>query len=49
MKKTTKKITLEEYELKYIFFGSLLPQYKLFVISNHDLSLGDMIDIIIKK
>lgn len=40
---------MEEHELKQIFVDSIFPSYKLFVISNHDLSLGDMIDIITKK
>lgn len=43
------KITLNEHELKHIFVDNLLPQYKLFAISHHDLSLGDMINTITKK
>jgi len=45
----TNKITMSEQDLKDAFVNGLLPIYKLFVISNHDMSLGDMIDIIIKK
>lgn len=43
------KLTLEEQELKHIFVDSLLTQYKLFVISNHDLSLRVMINVVKKK
>lgn len=38
-----------EQDLKDTFTNGLLPIYNLFIISNHDMSLGDMIDIIIKK
>ena len=40
---------MDEHELKHIFVDGLLPIYKLYVISNHDMSLGYMIDIVTKK
>lgn len=48
-KQITSKITIDEQELKHIFTDSLLPIFKLFIIDNHVISLGDMIDILIKK
>lgn len=49
MKRIASKITLDEQELKHIFIDSLLPQYILFAISHHDLSLEDMIKMVTKK
>lgn len=43
------KITMPEQELKDTFASGLLPIYKLLVISNHDISLGDMIDLVNNK
>ena len=40
---------MPEQDLKDAFLYGLSPIYKLFIISNHDMSLGDMIDIVIKK
>ena len=48
-KQIPNRITMPKQDLKYAFANGLLPIYKLFIISNHDMSLGDMIDIVIKK
>lgn len=48
-KGTTSRITLDEHELKHVFVDSLSPQYKIFVISHHDLSLREMTNTITKK
>lgn len=48
-KQMVNRITMPKQDLKYAFANGILPIYKLFFIFNHDMSLGDMIDIVIKK
>ena len=38
-----------EKDLKYNFANGLLPIYKLFIIDNYNMSLDDMIELVIKK
>lgn len=40
---------MPEQDLKEVFACGLLPIYKLYIIHNHNISLGDMIDFVIKK
>lgn len=48
-KQTTNKIIIPEQDMKDAFSNGLLPIYKLFFIDNHDMSLDNMIDLILKK
>jgi len=48
-KHTTNKITMPEQDLNDTIFNALLPLYKILVISNHDMKLGEMMDVLFKK
>jgi len=40
---------MPKQDLKDTFANALLPMYKLLFISNHDMTLGDMMDVLFKK
>ena len=40
---------MPEQDMKDDFVDGLLPIYKLFIIDNHAMNLGDMIDLMVKK
>jgi len=43
------QITMPEQDLKDTFVNDLFPIYKLLVISNHHMTLGEMLDVVLKK
>jgi len=43
------KITMPEQDLKDTFMNALLPAYKLLLISNHNMTLWNMMDVVLKK
>jgi len=48
-KQTANKITMLEQDLKDTFANALFPMYKLLVISNRDMILGEMMDVLFKN